>query len=211
MTAAPAAALNAALNAVPSASMGVADFLRIQARSNRLCNHRLHQAMAGLTPQDLAAPRTSFFPSLGQTLNHILDVDGFYVGALHAEPDLAGFWHRCPVRVTMAEITAAQAAVDERLIAFCERLVEADVARVVEMPRDGGRRVQRDRVVYVLAHLFQHQTHHRGQVHAMLSGTEVAPPQLDEFQMASEAHLRTADMAGLGWREAEVWRPLGPP
>ena len=39
----------------------------------------------------------------------------------------------------------------------------------------------------LLLHLFQHQIHHRGQAHAMLSGTEVAPPQLDEFHLALDA------------------------
>ena len=51
-----------------------------------------------------------------------------------------------------------------------------------------------------------HQTHHRGQAHAMLSATTVAPPQLDEFLMPSDAHFRSADMAALGWSEAEVYR-----
>jgi uncharacterized damage-inducible protein DinB len=39
-------------------------------------------------------------------------------------------------------------------------------------------------------HLFQHQIHHRGQVHAMLAGTHVAPPPLDEFYCAGDASLR---------------------
>jgi uncharacterized damage-inducible protein DinB len=65
--------------------------------------------------------------------------------------------------------------------------------------------VLRDRVGHVLAHLFNHHTHHRGQAHAMLSGTAVAPPQLDEFMMPSEAHLRVADMQALGWDEVGVY------
>ncbi len=65
--------------------------------------------------------------------------------------------------------------------------------------------VQHERAAQVLAHLFMHQTHHRGQVHAMLSGTAVSPPQLDEFMMPSEAHLRADDMVALGWSEAEVY------
>ena len=65
--------------------------------------------------------------------------------------------------------------------------------------------VQRDRAAHVLAHLFMHQTHHRGQVHAMLSGTSVPPPQLDEFLMPSDAHFRVADMAALGWSEERVY------
>ena len=61
-----------------------------------------------------------------------------------------------------------------------------------------------------LTSLVNHQVHHRGQVHAMLAGTRIAPPQLDEFMAPSEAHLRTADMAALGWREIDVYGPLLP-
>ena len=50
-----------------------------------------------------------------------------------------------------------------------------------------------DRFMRILAHLFQHQVHHRGQVHAMLAGTAVKPPQLDEFFCANEADLRARD------------------
>jgi uncharacterized damage-inducible protein DinB len=59
----------------------------------------------------------------------------------------------------------------------------------------------------VVAHLLNHQVHHRGQAHAMLAGTAVAPPQLDEFLMSSEAHLRQADLAALGWTEDRLFRP----
>jgi uncharacterized damage-inducible protein DinB len=57
----------------------------------------------------------------------------------------------------------------------------------------------------LLSHLFEHQIHHRGQVHAMLSGTPVKPPQLDEFFCAGETGLRAADFAQLGWTEALIW------
>ena len=50
-----------------------------------------------------------------------------------------------------------------------------------------------ERIGDILAHLFQHQIHHRGQAHAMLSGTSVAPPQLDEFFLEYE---RATDIAG---------------
>ena len=59
----------------------------------------------------------------------------------------------------------------------------------------------------LLAHLFQHQIHHRGQVHAMLAGTTVAPPQLDEFFCANEAHLRAGELAEIGLSEAAIWGP----
>jgi uncharacterized damage-inducible protein DinB len=51
----------------------------------------------------------------------------------------------------------------------------------------------------VLLHLFAHQTHHRGQAHAMLAGTPVKPPQLDEFFMSEELPLREAELRDLGF------------
>ena len=74
----------------------------------------------------------------------------------------------------------------------------------------GGGRVQREPRGHVVAHLLAHQVHHRGQAHAMLAGTPVAPPQLDEFLMASEAHLRTSDLAALGWREEQLFSGSAP-
>jgi uncharacterized damage-inducible protein DinB len=54
-------------------------------------------------------------------------------------------------------------------------------------------------------HLFQHDIHHRGQAHAMLSGTRITPPQLDEFFSAGEAPLRAPEFKNLGWTEATIW------
>jgi uncharacterized damage-inducible protein DinB len=183
--------------------MDLLDYLRIQAHANRLANRRLHAAMAPLTREALQAPRTSFFPSLMATLQHILAVDVFYVAALHGEADMVAQYEALPRHQDLHSLAPAQATVDQRLIDFCEALDEAGVNAEVAIQRDDH--VQHDRCANLLAHLLNHQVHHRGQVHAMLAGTAVAPPQLDEFMMPSEAHLRTADMAALGWQEAFVY------
>ena len=65
--------------------------------------------------------------------------------------------------------------------------------------------IMHENATRLLAHLFQHQIHHRGQAHAMLAGTPVKPPQLDEFFCANEAHLRAAELAELGLSEAAIW------
>jgi uncharacterized damage-inducible protein DinB len=179
--------------------------LRIQARANRLANQRLHAAMAVLSRADFHAPRTGFFPSLATTLNHILAVDLYYIGALHGERDLPARYDAFVAADEIAALAERQLESDERLIAFCDRLDAAACDAVVAMDRGNGK-IQRDLAGHVLAHLFMHQTHHRGQVHAMLSGTAVQPPQLDEFLMPSDASLRAADMAALGWDEAAVYR-----
>ena len=183
--------------------LGLAGQLRIQARANRLANHRLHTAMAVLSAEDFHAPRTSFFPSLAATLNHILAVDQYYIGALHGDAGLPQKYRAFAPADTLGELVARQQASDERLIAWCDALSEAGCDAIIDMDR--GEHVQRDRAAHVLAHLFMHQTHHRGQVHAMLAGTAVAPPQLDEFLMPGDAGFRVADMAALGWSEGSVY------
>jgi len=183
--------------------MELLPFLRNQVRANRLANHRLQVAMAGLSRDDFHAPRTSFFPNLAQTLNHILAVDLYYLAALHGEADMERQWATFEPFDTVADWGTAQARADARFIALLEALQPAQLDELIDLDR--GDHVQRERRGHVVAHLLNHQVHHRGQAHAMLAGTSVKPPQLDEFLMPSEAHLRVADMAALGWTEAQLF------
>ncbi len=104
--------------------------------------------------------------------------------------------------LTATDLIGEQAHVDRRLIAYCEQMRDADLGKIVTIARDNP---QHDSRLRLLSHLFEHQIHHRGQVHAMLSGTSVQPPQLDEFFCAGESHLRAEDFAELGWTEALIW------
>ncbi len=183
--------------------MELLPFLRTQVRANRLANHRLHAAMVTLTRAEFHAPRVSYFPSLAKTLNHILAIDIYYVAALRGEADMEAQWRSFTPCDTVSELAAAQAGVDERFIRFIETLSAPQLDEVIALDR--GHHVQRERCGHVIAHLINHQVHHRGQAHALLAGTAVAPPQLDEFLMPSEAHLRSADMAALGWSEDQLF------
>ena len=185
------------------------------AHNNAWSNHRLLNACARLSPAEFAAPRTGFFPSILATLNHIVTVDWLYVDALEREargepphPDYvpAFFTPREPFDAC-APLQQAQRAVDRRLIDYCLALRDDALARAVTIVRRAG--PQTDTRLRLLNHLFQHQTHHRGQVHAMLSGTPVAPPQLDEFFCTMDAPLREQEFAELGFSEAAIWGPPG--
>lgn len=176
--------------------------LRKLARANALANLRLHTAVAALQPGEFKAVRTGFFPSIRATLNHIFIVDRFYVDALEGGTLGPKAWENEEPYADPAELRAAQAAVDRRLIEFCDRLKPEDLDRSVSVHR--GNRVQTDRADDILSHLFQHQTHHRGQLHAMLSGTSVKPPQLDEFIVGDDSAARAPEMAELGWSEGDL-------
>jgi uncharacterized damage-inducible protein DinB len=176
---------------------------RAMAYNNGWANHRLLAACARLSQADFVAPRTGFFPSLRATLNHILIIDRFYVDAMEGGTLGPAAWADREPCETAAMLRSAQSEADRRLIAVVERLDMADLNRIVDIHR--GDRIQRERIDRLLLHLFQHQIHHRGQAHAMLSATEIGPPQLDEFFSAAEAPLRAAEFAELGWTEHAVW------
>lgn len=168
------------------------DFLA-QAQNNQWANRRLLSACLALSHAEYVATRTSFFPSIARTLLHILDVDQFYLAALNS--DLEGQRQVLPEDMSLAQIVRLQSALDNQLIAFCEHLDQPMLSQRVGVARPQG--VVMERVDRLLLHLFQHQIHHRGQVHTMLSGTRVAPPQLDEFYLDGDAGLRESDEAQL--------------
>ena len=167
-------------------------------------NNRLLAACTRLSQSEFIAPRTGFFPSVRATLNHILVVDLFYVDAMEGGTLGPAAWADPEPCATIGALRQAQADVDRRLIAVVERLDTHGLERVVEVHR--GTRIQHERMDRLLLHLFQHQIHHRGQAHAMLSGTSVPPPQLDEFFSVGEGRLRAVEFAQLGWTEEMVWR-----
>jgi uncharacterized damage-inducible protein DinB len=175
------------------------------AYNNAWANHRLLNACARLPQSEFGAQRTGFFPSLRATLNHILCVDLFYVDAMEGGTLGPAAWADKEPCATVPTLQDAQAHVDRRLIAVVEGLTATGLEHIVAVHR--GTRVQHERMDRLLLHLFQHQVHHRGQAHAMLSSTAVPPPQLDEFFSTGEAPLRAAEFAELGWTEETVWRP----
>jgi uncharacterized damage-inducible protein DinB len=177
---------------------------RAMAYNNGWANHRLLAACARLSQTEFTAPRTGFFPSVRATLNHILVIDLFYVDAMEGGTLGPAAWADPEPCATIDALRQAQADVDRRLIAVVERLDAHGLERVIQVHR--GTRIQQERMDRLLLHLFQHQIHHRGQAHAMLSGTSVAPPQLDEFFSVAEAPLRAVEFAQLGWTEEMVWR-----
>jgi uncharacterized damage-inducible protein DinB len=178
---------------------------RAGAYNNAWANHRLLNACAALDDTAFAAERAGFFPSLAETLNHILVVDWFYVDALEGGALGPAAWSDPVPCRTVASLHAQQRAVDDRLISVCNALSPAILAADVKVDR--GARAQVERRDRLLLHLFQHQIHHRGQAHAMLSGAGLEPPQLDEFFSIAEASLRAREFAELGWTEEGVWRP----
>jgi uncharacterized damage-inducible protein DinB len=177
--------------------MTLAGHFRRMAENSLWSNDRLYRAVLALAPGAFEAPRTSFFPSIRATLNHILSVDLFYLDMLEEGGVGLALFDRWRDHDDPARLAAAQYEFDRRLLEFCLGLDEDALDRRVQTDRGDAGKIP-ERIGDLLAHLFVHDIHHRGQVHAMLSGTSVAPPQLDEFFLDYDAQARRAELRRLG-------------
>jgi uncharacterized damage-inducible protein DinB len=183
----------------PSSSV---TWFRHLARNHAWSNERLHAAVAQLSPEEYVAKRTSFFPSIHLTLWHIALVDDYYLDAMTGggrARSIFDDWEAGGARGSHAEVRARQHALDVKHLAFVDSLEsDADLARVVPVVRSTG--VVEETVGDLLMHNGTHAIHHRGQAHAMLAGTRVAPPQLDEyFCVVPDRAIAEGELAAAGF------------
>lgn len=154
------------------------DHLRRMARYNRWANQRLFEACRMLDDAEYLAEDTMFFGSIHGTLNHILVGDRLWLARILEEPAPALKLNDRPF-ATLDALQKARLDEDRRMIDITASYAEGDLDKIVSYrmvtrPDD----VSTPRHLCWL-HLFNHQTHHRGQIHDRLIGTPVAPPPLD--------------------------------
>jgi uncharacterized damage-inducible protein DinB len=150
------------------------------AEYNAWANARIYEAASTLTDADYRADRGAFFKSIHGTLNHLLVADRIWMrrftgtGPSPARLDEILF-------EDFSELWAARRAEDRRIIDYIGSLTDADLAgdfryRTIVNPVD----IEQP-LAPALDHFFNHQTHHRGQVHCLLSGLRgnAAAPSLD--------------------------------
>jgi len=172
---------------------------RHMAANNRWSNARLHGACAAL-PADEYFRARGFFASIHGTLSHILAIDEWYLAGL-AGARAPAVRYGAVVHASLAALTGAQEASDRRLLAYCDALTATGLGEVARWSdADGDEHAEP--VHLVLAHLFQHQIHHRGQVHYLLSHAGAAPPQLDEFFLRADRARRADELRRLGLADA---------
>jgi uncharacterized damage-inducible protein DinB len=147
------------------------------ARYNRWANRRLYGAVAQLEPEEIAAARSGFFPSIAKTLNHIIIADRVWMGRFTGRLSTHKSLDEMPYD-DFAALTAAREAEDQGIIAFFRDVPQARLEAVFDYKNMAGE-PKSSEMLPVVAHFFNHQTHHRGQAHGMLSSTRVAPPALD--------------------------------
>jgi len=145
---------------------------------NAWANARVYEAAAGLSDAQYRADRGAFFKSVHGTLNHLLATDRIWLRRFSGEGD-------APTSLdailfdALDDLRSARVAEDRRIVAYVEALTEGDLDNSVSYRTITNPVTITQPLAPALAHLFNHQTHHRGQVHGLLTGLGLAAHSLD--------------------------------
>ena len=150
------------------------------ALNNAWANATFYSALAQLDPAAFIAKRPGFFASLAATMNHIYEVDLYYVDALEQGGKGRSVYAREDI-LDVQTLAAAQAGVDARFARFCGAVTPDCLREIRDTERKDG--MVQERVDALILHLVQHQIHHRGQAHVQLQDAGIDPPQLDDFYL----------------------------
>ncbi|MBN9250004.1 MAG: damage-inducible protein DinB [Mesorhizobium sp. 61-13] len=135
---------------------------------NQWANSRIYDAAADLSEDEFSRDTGAFFGSLMGTLNHILVADRIWMKRFTGEGDapakLDTILHK-----TLAPLRAAREAEDKRIVDWVESLSDKALAGRFSYMTVTDMRTISQRLSPALGHLFNHQTHHRGQAHMILT------------------------------------------
>ena len=159
--------------------MSTASEAVMMAAYNQWMNAKLYSAAEKLPVAELARERGAFFGSILGTLNHLVVGDTIWLQRFAAHPSQPVALD--PVRALLqptalnqvlftdlAELKARRDLLDKAIIDWAAALTDADLAQVLDYTNSKGIRGRR-RLVSLVTHFFNHQTHHRGQATTLFS------------------------------------------
>jgi uncharacterized damage-inducible protein DinB len=141
---------------------------RMFAAYNRWANALVYDAAATLTDEELGRSTGAFFGSLLGTLNHILVADRIWLKRFTGEGEAPRALDAM-LFTDLGTLRAAREAEDERIVAWVDGLTPKALAGRFTYMTVTDLRTISQRLAPALAHFFNHQTHHRGQAHAILT------------------------------------------
>jgi len=154
-------------------------YLHRMTRYNRWQNDSIYAAASGLNEADRRADRGSFFKSIHATLSHILWADQIWMSRLS---DWENPGTDVPGSTTLYDdwntLKSLRADTDQRFITWADQITQDQIDGDLTYANTAGVVSTRVRAI-CLIQVFNHQTHHRGQVHAMLTAAGANPQDTD--------------------------------
>lgn len=148
------------------------------ANYSRWANRRLHDAVDALSEEAFRTDCGAFFGSLHGTLNHLVVGDLIWLQRLTGSGEAPTALDAI-VADDRSALRAAREAADARLLAYVCSLRAEDLAGTVSYTTLSRPAAVAQPLAPALMHVFNHQTHHRGQAHALLTRLAGAAPSFD--------------------------------
>lgn len=161
---------------------------------NAWANTRLYDAAAALSDADYRADGGAFFGSVHRTLNHLLGTDRIWYTRCAGEDDTIAPKRDIPARLDavlfedFADLRRAREAEDGYILKLVRGFSEDALMGSIFYRRVSTPERHEQALREALAHWFNHQTHHRGQAHALLTRFGAQGPELDLLFYQRLAH-----------------------
>ncbi|WP_148255039.1 DinB family protein [Aidingimonas lacisalsi] len=144
------------------------------ARYNRWMNQRIHECCASLSDEERKRDMGAFFRSIHGTLNHLLLADRVWMGRFTQRPfEIESLDQE--LYADFSILWTERKEEDARILEWVNSLSSETLARELVYTSIVGSQTRRYPFWFALAHFFNHQTHHRGQVTTLLSQQGIDP------------------------------------
>lgn len=155
---------------------------RLLARYNAWMNDKLYAACATLSDEERKRDCGAFFRSIHGTLNHLLLADSVWMGRFEGKPFAFTSLDQ-ELYASFDKLRAQRAELDERIRRWTDGLTDAALGGKLPFTSAITKRSYTPTLWKIVAHFFNHQTHHRGQLTALLSQARVDYGVTDLFLM----------------------------
>jgi uncharacterized damage-inducible protein DinB len=157
------------------------DYVRTMADYNRWQNENLYGAAGKLTDEQRKEQRGAFFGSIHATLNHLLWGDQMWMSRFAGtpKPKAPGIPGSVAMYESWEDLKRERQAFDQVIVDWAEKVDPQWLAGDLTWFSGGAGRELTKPAGLLVVHMFNHQTHHRGQVHCMLTQASVKPGATD--------------------------------
>jgi len=161
-------------------------YVRTMARYNSWQNKELMRILEPMGMDQLAQDRGAFFGSIWGTLNHVLWGDQLWMSRFEpsvSKPEVASIQESPHLTSNFGDWSARRFQLDGKILHWSLSLRALDLAEDLNWHSGAaGHAVTQPRALCIM-HFFNHQTHHRGQIHTMLTAAGHDAPVSDLFLM----------------------------
>ena len=143
------------------------EYCQLLARYNHWMNERLYAVVSEFRDDERTCDRGAFFGSMHRTLNHILWGDRIWLARFTGQAYAVSAFG-ADLYANFAELARERAVTDTAILDWTGQLTPASLAGMLEYRSASDGRMRRLAKWIAVTHLFQHATHHRGQLATLI-------------------------------------------